>query len=151
MENLLTKEGYLKIKNELNYLKRVKRYEIAERIKESREFGDINENSELENAKDEQAFLEARIGKLEYLIKNAKIISRCSRTDKVEAGCRVIIMAGQENYEYTLVGSAETDPATGKISIDSPLGRALIGRSQGEKISLDTISGPIEYTIQEIK
>ena len=61
------------------------------------------------------------------------------------------IMAGQENYEYTLVGSAETDPATGKISIDSPLGRALIGRSQGEKISLDTISGPIEYTIQEIK
>jgi len=151
VENLLTKEGYLKIKEELNYLKKVKRNEVAEKIKDSLEYGDTAENSELEYAKDEQAFLEARIGQLEYLIKNAKIISNHSKNSRVKAGCRVVVISQEQKSEYTLVGSAETDPAAGKISLDSPLGRAIFGKTKGEKVSIDTISGPIQYKIVDIK
>ena len=149
MENVITWEGYLKLKKELDYLKKVRRKEIAERIKESQGFGDVDENSELEEAKNEQAFLEGEIQKLAYMIKSAKIIKVCSK-DKIEAGCKVILLAETEQVKYTLVGSAETDPANGKISVESPLGQALRGRKKGEKVSLDTISGPIEYKIVEI-
>ena len=150
MENILTEKGYQELKKELDHLKRVKRKEIAERIKESQEFGDISENSELEDVKNEQAFLEGKILKLEYMIKNVKIIKVCS-SDRVEAGCRVLLLNEERKVEYTLVGSAETDPSNGKISVNSPLGKALNGKLKGDRISLDTISGPVEYKIIEIR
>lgn len=150
MENVLTAEGYARLKKELEFLKKEKRKEIAERIKESQGFGDVSENSELEEAKNEQAFLEGEIQKLAYMIKSAKIIKICSG-DRAEAGCRVVLINETKQVEYTLVGSAETDPAQGKISIDSPLGKAINGKAKGDKVSLDTISGPIEYKIVDIK
>lgn len=152
MEKILTEQGQSKIKKELDFLKKVKRKEIADRIKESQDFGDLAENSELDEAKNEQAFLEGRIQELDYTLKSSKIIKVCSSSgERVEAGCRVLLLTETEQVEYTLVGSAETDPAQGKISTESPLGKALNGKRKGEKISLDTISGPTEYKIIEIR
>ncbi len=150
MEKVLTEQGHSKIKKELDFLKKVRRKEIADRIKESQGFGDVAENSELDEAKNEQAFLEGRIQELDYTLKSSRIIKICAK-EKIEAGCRVLLLTGSEEVEYTLVGSAETDPAQGKISTESPLGKALSGKRKGEKISLDTISGPAEYKIIEIR
>ncbi len=150
MEKILTEQGHLKIKKELDFLKKVRRKEIADRIRESQGFGDVSENSELDEAKNEQAFLEGKIQELEYTLKSSEIIKLCSG-EKIEAGCRVLLLTESEHVEYTLVGSAETDPAQGKISVESPLGKALNGKRKGDKVSLDTISGPAEYKIVKIR
>lgn len=148
--NFLSEEGYQKLKEELDYLKNVKRKEIASEIKESRDFGDISENSEFEEARNEQAFTESKIKELELTLKDAKIFKNCAK-ELIGVGCRVVLMSNNKQFEYNLVGTAETDPSNGKISVDSPLGQALEGKKVGEKISLDTISGPTEYHIIGIK
>jgi transcription elongation factor GreA len=150
MKNVITQEGYEKLKQELQQLKKVKRKEIAGKIKESIDFGDISENSELDDIRNEQAFLEGRIQKLEYMIREAEIIENSSH-EVVDAGSKVVLLAKKETVEYVLVGPTESDPTNGKISMESPLGQALVGRKKGEKISLDTISGANEYKILDIK
>ncbi len=131
----------------------MKRKEIAERIKQAKEFGDLMENSEYEDAKNEQAFTEGRILTLEGLLRNAKVIDNHDvRSDVVTIGSTVRLVddAGEE-LTYTIVGSAEADPAHDRISNESPVGRALLGRRKGETVTVEVPAGTIRYTIKAIK
>ncbi|MGX4686520.1 transcription elongation factor GreA [Vagococcus sp. JNUCC 83] len=149
----MTLEGKQKLEDELEMLKTVKRKEIVERIKIARSFGDLSENSEYESAKDEQAFVEGRITTLENMIRLAQIIDNNS-TDKdtVSLGRTVtfIELPDGEEEEYTIVGSAEADPFAGKISNDSPIAKALLGRKLNETVTIDTPGGSMDVKIQKI-
>lgn len=149
----LTMEGLKKLEDELDELKTVRRKEIAERIKEALAFGDISENAEYDEAKNEQAQLEERIAKLEALLRNAKIIDEEDiSTDNVSIGSRVKVkdLEYNEEIEYTIVGSAEADPYEGKISNESPVGKALIGGKSGDTVEVKVPDGIIKYEILEI-
>ncbi len=149
----LTAEGLVKIEDELDSLKSVKRKEVAARIKVALSFGDISENSEYDQAKNEQAQLEERIAKLENMLRNAKIIDEDEiTTDKVSIGSRVVVkdLEFDEEMEYVLVGSAEADPYEGRISNESPLGSALIGHEIGEIVEVNVPDGVIKYEILKI-
>lgn len=147
---VLTIDGLAKLKKELNFLKKNKRQEIAERIRESKEYGDISENAEFDQAKDDQGFIEGKIREIEYLIKHAKIINSC-QTDRVVPGCTVTIKSKSETEKYRLVGFSEAEPSKGSISTDSLLGEALIGKTKGEKVQLQAPSGRVEYLILKIE
>ena len=140
-EVLLTPDGLSKLEKELDHLKTVKRREVAARIKQALEFGDISENSEYDDAKNEQAFVEGRIATLEKMLRNARVIDQDEvDTDTVTVGSKVRLKdleSGQE-YEYTLVGSAEADPAEARISNESPVGRAILGKKVGAVVEVDT-------------
>src|SRR5262250_777011 len=134
-ETILTPEGLRKLEEELDLLKTVKRKEVAERIKQSKEFGDLMENSEYEDAKNEQAFIEGRILMVEGMLRNAKVINNHDvRSDVVTVGSTVRLEdeTGEE-LSYTIVGSPEADPVHDRISNESPVGRALLGRRRGER------------------
>lgn len=149
----LTAEGLVKIEDELDNLKSVKRKEVAARIKVALSFGDISENSEYDQAKNEQAQLEERIAKLENMLRNAKIIDEDEiTTDKVSIGSKVVVkdLEFDEEMEYVLVGSAEADPYEGRISNESPLGSALIGHEIGKIIEVNVPDGVIKYEILKI-
>lgn len=150
----LTKEGYEKLKNELHYLKTEKRKEIAWRIQQAKELGDLSENAEYTEAKNEQAFLEGRIIELENIIKNAVIIEPtdgAAKSTVVLIGSRVTIASHSGNdMKLTIVGSQEADPAAGKISNESPMGRALLGHKIGDEVEIQAPKGPILYTIKDI-
>lgn len=149
----LTAEGLVKIEDELDALKSVKRKEIADRIKQALSFGDISENSEYDQAKNEQAQLEERIAKLENMLRNAKIIDEDEiTTDKVSIGSKVVVkdLEFDEEMEYVIVGSAEADPYEGRISNESPLGSALIGCEIGEIVEVSVPDGVIKYEILQI-
>lgn len=149
----LTAEGLVKIEEELNDLKSVRRKEVAERIKVALSFGDISENSEYDQAKNEQAQLEERIAKLENMLRNAKIIDEDEiTTDKVSIGSKVLVkdLEFDEEMEYVLVGSAEADPYEGRISNESPLGSALIGHAIGDIVEVSVPDGVIQYEILKI-
>ena len=149
----LTAEGLVKIEEELNELKSVKRKEIAERIKVALNFGDISENSEYDQAKNEQAQLDERIAKLENMLRNAKIIDEDQiTTDKVSVGSKVVVkdLEFDEEMEYVIVGSAEADPYEGRISNESPLGSALLGYKIGEIVEVNVPDGVIKYEIVNI-
>lgn len=152
-ETILTPEGLRKLEEELEFLKSVKRKEIAERIKQAKEFGDLMENSEYEDAKNEQAFTEGRILTLEGLLRNAKVIDNHDvRLDVVTVGSTVrLVDDSGEELTYTIVGSAEADPAHDRISNESPVGRALLGRRKGETVTVEVPAGTIRYTIKAIK
>ncbi len=152
-EVVLTKEGHQKLEDELNHLVTQKRREVAKRIKEAIEFGDISENAEYEDAKNEQAFLEGRIKQVENILKDAKIISDNSRTDEVDLGSLVVLrdLEFDETIEYMLVGSAEADPSEHRISNESPVGMAIMGKKAGEKVKVQVPVGELEYLISEIK
>lgn len=152
-EYLLTAEGLEKIENELDELKTVKRKEVAQRIKEALAFGDISENSEYDEAKNEQAQLEERIAKLENILRNVKIIDKNQiPSDTVSVGSNIKVKDREfdEEIEYTIVGSAEADPYEAKISNESPVGRALLGKKVGDVIEVQVPDGIIEYEILEI-
>ena len=149
-EVCLTKEGLEKLKEELFKLKSVSRREIAERIKEAKAYGDLSENSEYEDAKEQQAFVEGRILELESLIKNAKIIKKSNGT-QVSIGSKVTLQNGKEKEVFLLVDRTEVAPNLGKISFDSPLGSALIGKLKGDAISVTTPAGAIKYKILTIE
>lgn len=137
-ETILTPEGLRKLEEELEFLKTVKRKEIAERIKQAKEFGDLMENSEYEDAKNEQAFTEGRILMLEGMLRSAKVIDNHDvRSDMVTVGSTVRLMgeAGEE-LSYTIVGSAEADPSKDRISNESPVGRALLGKRKGDTVTV---------------
>lgn len=149
-ETLITAEGLEKLKAELEDLKLVKRKEISEKIKTALAFGDISENSEYDEAKNEQAAVETRIAKLELMIKNAKVIKEAKQKGIVSIGSKVTIkdLEFDEVMEYTIVGSAEADPFEGKISNVSPLGKALLGKKIGEIIEVASPVGDmIKYEI----
>ncbi|TJX15560.1 transcription elongation factor GreA [Tissierella creatinini] len=150
---LLTSEGLAKLENELDDLKSVMRKEVAERIKQALAFGDISENSEYDQAKNEQAKVEERIIKLENILRNAKLIDEDDiTTDSVSVGSKVVVLDIEfdEKMEYTIVGSAEADPYNGKISNESPVGRALIGGKSGDVVDVQVPDGIIKYEILNI-
>ncbi|MCT4604584.1 MAG: transcription elongation factor GreA [Marinisporobacter sp.] len=153
-EIILTREGLQKIENELEQLKTVRRKEVAERIKEAIAFGDISENSEYDEAKNEQAQVEERIAKLEMTLRKAKILDESQISlDVVNVGSIVKVkdLEFDEEIEYTIVGSAEADPYEGKISNEAPVGRSLLGSKVGEIVDVQVPDGIIKYEILEIK
>ncbi|MCR4399097.1 MAG: transcription elongation factor GreA [Firmicutes bacterium] len=153
-EVILSPEGLKKIENELDYLKSVRRREVAERIKLARQFGDINENSEYDDAKNEQAFIEGRIITLEKILRNAKVISDAGEvSDEVTIGSTVKVKDLQtgEVSEYTIVGSAEADPSKHRISNESPVGKALLGRKPGTVVTISVPVGVLNYEITEVR
>ncbi|MEW9124435.1 MAG: transcription elongation factor GreA [Thermotaleaceae bacterium] len=153
-EVLLTPQGLKRIEDELETLKTVKRKEVAERIKQAIAFGDISENSEYDEAKNEQAQLEERIAKLEMMLRKAKIIDEDDisiDTVGIGATVRVKDIEFDEEVEYTIVGSAEADPYEMKISNESPVGRALLGKKVGDVVEVQIPDGVTEYKVLEIK
>ena len=150
---MLTEEGLRKLEEELEFLKGEKRKEIAEKIKVARSFGDLSENSEYDEAKNEQAMVEARIVQVEGILKNVKVLeSDDLGTDVVNLGSRLKIrdVEFDEIMEYHLVGSTEADPLNGKISDESPVGNALLGHRVGETVEAETPSGMVQFEILEI-
>ncbi len=153
-EIVLTYEGLKKLEKELEYLKGVKRMQVAERIKQSLSFGDISENVEYDEAKNEQAQVEGRIAQLEMMLKNAKVIDEDEiNTGEVSLGAKVRLLdldQGEE-VEYTIVGSTEADPDRAKISNESPVGRALLGKKVGNTVVVQAPAGVIRFEILDIK
>jgi transcription elongation factor GreA len=146
----LTAEGLTKLKAELDRLITVERPRVAARIHDAKLDGDISENAEYEDAKQEQSFLEGRIATLEAQLRNAEVIAKVDG-DRVGIGSKVVIKGGGDGEEsFTIVGSAEAAPREGRISNESPVGAALMGHRQGEKITVQAPSGPIEYTLLKI-
>lgn len=152
-EVLLTLAGLKKLEDELEVLKSVRRREIAQRIKQAIEFGDISENSEYEDAKNEQAFVEGRILTLERMLRNARIIDReAGVTEVVDLGSTVTLrdLEKGNEFQYTIVGSAEADPGAKKISNESPVGRAILGKQKGSVVEITVPAGLFKYQIVEI-
>ena len=149
---MLTRDGYDKLVEKLDYLKSVRRIEIADRLKAAIALGDLSENSEYVDAKNEQAFLEGEISELESKIKNSVIISKNENGDEIGIGSTVVIrdIEFDEEETYTIVGSTEADPDANKISNESPVGMALIGKTAGETIQVHAPAGVIQYEIVKI-
>ena len=150
---LLTEEGLKKLEDKLDYLKSVKRIEIAERLKAAIALGDLSENSEDEDAKNEQAFLEGEIIDLETKIRNSDIIQSNGGSDVVQMGQKVVIkdLEFDEEMTYSIVGSAEADPTEFRISNESPVGAAIIGQKVGSTVEVHVPAGVLQYKIMEIK
>jgi transcription elongation factor GreA len=152
-ETVLTKEGLQKLEEELDDLKTVHRREVNDRIRQAKEFGDISENAEYEDAKQEQAFVEGRILKVEGMIRNARIIDESEFSgDEVHLGATVKVKESKTNasHEFTIVGSTEADPTNHRLSNESPLGKALIGRKKGDTVDVQTPRGATSYKIEAI-
>lgn len=146
----VTKEGLEKLKAELAELNDVKRPEVARRIKDAREMGDISENSEYDAARQEQSYIEGRISELEEFIKNAQISDESTQKGVIGVGAKVKIKVDSEEVEYHIVGAPEANPLEKKISHESPLGSALVGKKVGDKIEVDAPMGKLLYTILKI-
>ena len=150
-EILLTMEGKAKLEKELDELKTVKRKEVAEKIKVALSFGDLSENSEYDEAKNDQAILEAKIATIENTLKSANIIDDSEiDTETVSIGVTVKLSVGGMEVSYKIVPTNDADPANGMISNESPVGAALVGKTIGDTVSVETPSGEVEYTILEI-
>lgn len=150
----ITKEGFEKISEELKHLKKVVRPDIIKKIAEARSHGDLSENAEYHAARERQSFIEGRIGYLEGVIADSEVIDVSKMSgDKVFFGATVRLMDvdNDSEVEYMLVGEAESDPKNGKISIASPIGRAVIGKEEGDEVKVDTPSGIREYEIVEVR
>ena len=153
-KNLLTYEGLKKLEDELQDLKVVQRKAIAQKIKEAREQADVSENAEYDAAKDEQRDIEARIEQIEKILKNAEVVVEDEvDLDKISVGCvvKVLDVEFDEEEEFKLVGSSEANSLNGKISNESPVGKALIGARVGDTIQVETQAGTIEYKVLEIQ
>lgn len=153
-KNILTYEGLKKLEDELQELKVVKRKEVAQKIKEAREQGDLSENAEYDAAKDEQRDIEARIEDIEKILKNAEVVVEEEvETDKISIGCvvRLLDCEFDEELEYKIVGSTEANSLKGKISNESPVGRALMGARVGDSVKVETQVGELEYKVLEIQ
>ena len=153
-KNLLTYEGLQKLESELHNLKVVKCKEVAQKIKEAREQGDLSENAEYDAAKDEQRDIEARIDEIEKILKNAEVVVEEEvDLDKISVGCRVKIldMEYDEELDYKIVGSTEANSLKGKISNESPVGKALLGAKVGEVVTVETQAGDLNYKVLEIQ
>lgn len=147
----LTKERLEELKAELNEFKTKIRAEVAERLKKAKEMGDLSENAEYAEAKDEQSRVEMRIAELENIIKNASIIQKTANKDKVQMGSLVGVSKDGKISKFTVVGSNEAKPEEGRISNESPLGAAFFGKKTGEEIKVKTPSGEVSYKIVSIE
>jgi transcription elongation factor GreA len=153
-EVILTPEGYEKLKEEIDHLSSAKRREVADRIRIAREFGDIAENAEYDDAKNEQALLEHRIATLEERLRNARVIDKKEiAKDVVSIGSHVKLrdVDAKRTVEYHIVGSAEANPAENKLSNESPVGKAIIGHKKGETVEVSAPRGSLKFKILEIK
>ena len=147
---LLTEDGLKKLKEEVKVLKEDRRHEVIERIQEAVSHGDLSENADYAQAKEEQAFIEGRIQEIEEMIKNAQIIEHKSDHNIVSIGSTVSLRMNGKDLKYTIVGANEANPASGKISNESLVGRALLGAKRGDKIPVETPAGKSEYEILSI-
>jgi len=153
-EVILTAEGYKKLQKEIDYLSNDKRREVAERIRVAREFGDIAENAEYDDAKNEQAHLEARIAMLEERLKAARVVTKKEiKSGEVSIGTKVRLkdMDANQTVEYSIVGSAEADPAENKLSNESPVGKAIMGHKKGDVVEAPTPRGAKKFKIMDVK
>lgn len=151
MSEYLSAEGLEKLKTELNDLKTKKRKEIASRLEHAKTLGDLSENAEYQEAKEEQSLVETQIVELEEMIRDAVLIKKDHGTDNVTVGSTVQIKSDQGEESYTIVGSEEANPAEGKISNESPLGRAFLGHKVGETVEVRTPAGAVTFKIMVIK
>jgi len=153
-KNVITYEGLKKYEEELENLKVVRRQEVAQKIKEARAQGDLSENAEYDAAKDEQRDIEARIEQLEKILKNAEVVDEDEvDTEKINVGCKVKVkdMTEKEEVEYKIVGSTEADSLKGKISNESPVGKALIGAKVGDTVKVEVMGEIYKYKVLEIQ
>jgi transcription elongation factor GreA len=156
-QELVTPEGLEKLQQELSYLTEVRRKEVADRIRQARDFGDISENSEYDDAKTEQGLLERRISEIQRRIRNAKVVDPSeAATDAVDLGTRVTLRVagrrGKKNERtFQIVGANESDPTNGKLSHASPVGRAVLKRRVGDKVTVSTPRGSTEYEIVNVE
>jgi transcription elongation factor GreA len=153
-EVILTAEGYKKLQQEIDVLRTDKRREVAERIRVAREFGDIAENAEYDDAKNEQAMLEHKIAQLEERLLSARVITKKEISkDAVSIGSHVRLrdMQANKTFEYHIVGSAEANPAENKLSNESPVGKAIMGKKKGEVVEVTAPRGSLKFKIMEIK
>jgi len=147
----LTKEGYDRLQKELEYLRTEKRAEVADRLRDAMEDGELIENAELEAAKNEQSFVEGRIKELEILLANAQLIDENAKNDTVQVGSKVTVKEdGLDPEEYVIVGHAEADPRLGRISNESPLGKSLLNHQAGDKVKVEAPGGAFEIEIIKI-
>jgi transcription elongation factor GreA len=149
-DQIISKEGYDKLKKELEYLKTTHRLEIAKRIEKAKELGDLSENAEYAEAKDEQAFNDGRIAEITALLKNVTVVENGHNKDIIGMGSKVIVKNCDAEKQYTIVSFNESDPLNGKISNESPLGRALLDRKKNEHVKVETPNGEMEYEILNI-
>ncbi len=151
-DQIISKEGYEKLKKELDFLINVKRREIADRIQKAKDMGDLSENAEYAEAKDAQAFNEGQIAELANLLKNVTVVENGGGKEKVSMGSTVAVKTkdGTEK-KFTIVSFNEVDPLAGKISNESPLGLAFLGKKKGDRIKVTTMRGEIEYEIMKIQ
>jgi transcription elongation factor GreA len=148
----VTAEGLKKIQNELSELKQVKRKEISERIQDAKELGDLSENAEYQEAKEEQGFIESRIMELEQMLKNAEVIKHRKNTKVVLIGSKICVSDIKGNdLTYTIVGSSEADPMKSLISNESPIGKAFLNREVGDSVVVQTPGGEQSYTIKSVE
>ncbi len=147
----LSKERLQELKDELERLRTQKRIEVAERLKHAKEYGDLSENSEYSEARDEQSRVEQRIFELEELFKRAVVIKKTEGGDKVSVGSAVTVKKENNLFRYQIVGSNETSPEEGKISNESPLGRAFLGHKVGDSVTVKTPGGEVAYQITKIE
>ncbi len=153
-EVILTPEGFEKLKDEIQFLSNDRRREVAERIRVAREFGDIAENAEYDTAKNEQAYLEARIALLEERLAHSRVVTKKEiKTGEVSIGTKVRLrdVGANKTIEYHIVGSAEADPAENKLSNESPVGKAIMGRKKGETVEVAAPRGKLKFKIMDIK
>ncbi|MGE5676248.1 MAG: transcription elongation factor GreA [Mycobacterium leprae] len=151
---VLSPEGLAKLQEELDYLRNTKRKEVAERLKEARSLGDLSENSEYDDARNEQAFVEGRIATLENTLRNAIVIEEAGAVaDEVRLGSTVKLkdLEYGDVLEYTIVGSVEADPAKAKISNESPVGKAILGKKKGTVVEVEAPAGNIKYEIMDVE
>ncbi|MBQ3076032.1 MAG: transcription elongation factor GreA [Clostridia bacterium] len=148
----VTEEGLQKLKDELEHLKVVKRKEVAEALKQAKAFGDLSENSEYDEAKNEQAEVERHIAELEDILENIEIIKSTGKKNKIQVGSKVKVydVEFDEEVIYTIVGSTESDPMENKISDESPIGKALLGAKPGDEVQAETPGGAVKMRILEI-
>ena len=150
MKNYITKEGKEKLQKELEYLKKVKRKEISSRIRAAAAMGDLSENFDYQNAKEEQGFMERRIAELEDTLFNAKVVKESSGSEIVQIGSHVTLETGKEKWTITITGPQEADPLQDKISASSPLGEILLGKKKDDRVEVEAPSGKVTYRVIEI-
>ncbi len=151
MDHYVTAKKLADLKEELEHYRSVRRLEVGERLKRAKELGDLSENSEYMEARDEQQFVESHIGELEDIIKGAQIITMTRGTKTVEIGTTFVAGKNGKQYTYTVVGADEAKPEAGLVSNESPIGRAFLGKKLGDVIAFKTPAGEQKYTIAEIK
>ncbi|MDO8655495.1 MAG: transcription elongation factor GreA [bacterium] len=149
--NYLTKEGLEKLNTELEYLKKVKRREVAERLRTAASFGDLSENFDYANAREEQEFVERRIRELQDLLMHAKVVTSKDDSGKIQIGSQIVLEGEGKPLELQIAGAREADPLKGKISLESPFGSALVGKQAGESVEIDTPNGKVKYKIAQVR